>query len=102
GAVNPDEFYVHKPTLKAGKKAVVRRNIGSKLIQMVYSDDQSHGKQVKIEDVESAKRRQFSISDAEVMALAEQALIIEKHYDRPMDIEWAKDGNDGKLYIVQA
>ncbi|MCH1926703.1 phosphoenolpyruvate synthase [Shewanella sp. C32] len=102
GAVNPDEFYVHKPTLKAGKKAVVRRNIGSKLIQMVYSDDQSHGKQVKIEDVESAKRRQFSISDAEVMALAEQALIIEKHYGRPMDIEWAKDGNDGKLYIVQA
>lgn len=102
GAVNPDEFYVHKPTLKAGKKAVVRRNIGSKLIQMVYSEDQSHGKQVKIEDVESAKRRQFSISDAEVMALAEQALIIEKHYGRPMDIEWAKDGNDGKLYIVQA
>ncbi|WP_417762513.1 phosphoenolpyruvate synthase [Shewanella sp.] len=102
GAVNPDEFYVHKPILKAGKQAVVRRNIGSKLIQMVYSDDQSHGKQVKIEDVDSAKRRQFSISDAEVMALAEQALIIEKHYGRPMDIEWAKDGNDGKLYIVQA
>ncbi|WP_133407251.1 phosphoenolpyruvate synthase [Parashewanella tropica] len=102
GAVNPDEFYVHKPTLKAGHKAVVRRNIGSKLIQMVYSDDASHGKQVKIEDVEAENRRQFSVSDEEVMELAKQAMIIEKHYGRPMDIEWAKDGNDGKLYIVQA
>ncbi|MFQ6371712.1 phosphoenolpyruvate synthase [Shewanella sp. YIC-542] len=102
GAVNPDEFYVHKPTLTAGHQAVVRRNIGSKLIQMIYSDDQSHGKQVKIEDVAQEKRRQFSITDDEVMALAKQALIIEKHYGRPMDIEWAKDGNDGKLYIVQA
>jgi pyruvate,water dikinase len=102
GAVNPDEFYVHKPTLVAGHQAVVRRNIGSKLIQMVYSDDKSHGKQVKIEDVVQQKRRQFSITDEEVMSLAKQALIIEKHYGRPMDIEWAKDGNDGKLYIVQA
>ncbi|MDF0535451.1 phosphoenolpyruvate synthase [Shewanella yunxiaonensis] len=102
GAVNPDEFYVHKPTLKAGHQAVVRRNIGSKLIQMVYSDDQSHGKQVKIEDVAPEKRRQFSITDEEVMELAKQALIIGDHYGRPMDIEWAKDGNDGKLYIVQA
>jgi pyruvate,water dikinase len=102
GAVNPDEFYVHKPTLTAGHQAVVRRNIGSKLIQMVYSDDLSHGKQVKIEDVAVENRRQFSISDAEVMELAKQAMIIEKHYGRPMDIEWAKDGNDGKLYIVQA
>ncbi|MCG9711636.1 phosphoenolpyruvate synthase [Shewanella insulae] len=102
GAVNPDEFYVHKPSLTAGHKAVVRRNIGSKLIQMVYSDDLSHGKQVKIEDVPADMRRQFSISDEEVMELAKQAMIIEKHYGRPMDIEWAKDGNDGKLYIVQA
>ncbi|MCL2918670.1 phosphoenolpyruvate synthase [Shewanella litorisediminis] len=102
GAVNPDEFYVHKPTLTAGHQAVVRRNIGSKLIQMVYSDDLSHGKQVKIEDVSVENRRQFSINDAEVMELAKQAIIIEKHYGRPMDIEWAKDGNDGKLYIVQA
>ena len=102
GAVNPDEFYVHKPSLTAGHKAVVRRNIGSKLIQMVYSDDLSHGKQVKIEDVPAEMRRQFSISDEEVMELAKQAMIIEKHYGRPMDIEWAKDGNDGKLYIVQA
>ncbi|QLE85840.1 MULTISPECIES: phosphoenolpyruvate synthase [Shewanella] len=102
GAVNPDEFYVHKPSLTAGHKAVVRRNIGSKLIQMVYSDDTSHGKQVKIEDVPADNRRQFSINDAEVQELAKQAMIIEKHYGRPMDIEWAKDGNDGKLYIVQA
>ncbi|QYJ84874.1 phosphoenolpyruvate synthase [Shewanella mesophila] len=102
GAVNPDEFYVHKPSLTAGHKAVVRRNIGSKLIQMVYSDDLNHGKQVKIEDVAADKRRQFSINDEEVMELAKQAMVIEKHYGRPMDIEWAKDGNDGKLYIVQA
>ncbi|MBV7314567.1 phosphoenolpyruvate synthase [Shewanella sp. NIFS-20-20] len=102
GAVNPDEFYVHKPSLKAGHQAVVRRNIGSKLIQMVYSDDASHGKQVKIEDVAPQLRRQFSITDDEVMELAKQAVIIAEHYGRPMDIEWAKDGNDGKLYIVQA
>ncbi|MBL4816113.1 phosphoenolpyruvate synthase [Shewanella sp.] len=102
GAVNPDEFYVHKPILTAGHQAVVRRNIGSKLIQMVYSDDKAHGKQVKIEDVAADKRRQFSINDEEVMELAKQAMVIEKHYGRPMDIEWAKDGNDGKLYIVQA
>nr|WP_275974989.1 phosphoenolpyruvate synthase [Shewanella gaetbuli] len=102
GAVNPDEFYVHKPILTQGHDAVVRRNIGSKLIQMVYSDDASHGKQVKIEDVDAAQRRSFSINDAEVMELAKQAMVIEKHYGRPMDIEWAKDGNDGKLYIVQA
>lgn len=102
GAVNPDEFYVHKPILSQGHDAVVRRNIGSKLIQMVYSDDVAHGKQVKIEDVASEQRRQFSINDAEVMELAKQAMVIEQHYGRPMDIEWAKDGNDGKLYIVQA
>jgi len=102
GAVNPDEFYVHKPSLTAGHKAVVRRNIGSKLIQMVYSDDLEHGKQVKIEDVVAEKRREFSVNDEEVMELAKQAMIIEQHYGRPMDIEWAKDGNDGKLYIVQA
>ncbi|MGI1998263.1 phosphoenolpyruvate synthase [Shewanella frigidimarina] len=102
GAVNPDEFYVHKPILSQGHKAVVRRNIGSKLIQMVYSDDAGHGKQVKIEDVSAEQRRIFSINDDEVMELAKQAMVIEKHYGRAMDIEWAKDGNDGKLYIVQA
>ncbi|MEM0516450.1 phosphoenolpyruvate synthase [Pseudoalteromonas sp. YIC-827] len=102
GAVNPDEFYVHKGTLAKGKPAVVRRNIGSKAIQMVYSQDQEHGKQVEIVDVAPEQANTFSITGEEVMDLAKQAVIIEKHYGRPMDIEWAKDGNDGKLYIVQA
>ena len=102
GAVNPDEFYVHKPTVMAGRPAVVRRNLGSKLLQMVYSKDLSHGKQVIVEDVPQALRQQFSLTDAEVQELAKQAVIIEKHYGRAMDIEWAKDGQDGKLYIVQA
>ncbi len=106
GAVNPDEFYVHKPTLAAGNPAVVRRNIGSKAIKMVYSQcpdtKQDHGKQVEIVDVDEAQSNQFSLTDDEVMELAKQAVIIEKHYQRPMDIEWAKDGLDGKLYIVQA
>ncbi len=102
GAVNPDEFYVHKPTVTAGRPAVVRRTLGSKLVQMVYSSEQGHGKQVKIEDIPQAKSRQFSLTDAEVEELARQAITIEKHYGRAMDIEWAKDGIDGKLYIVQA
>ncbi|OCQ18287.1 phosphoenolpyruvate synthase [Pseudoalteromonas luteoviolacea] len=102
GAVNPDEFYVHKPTLAKGNPAVVRRNIGSKAIQMIYSSDESHGKQVEIVDMDPALSNKFSITDDEVQELAKQAVIIEKHYGRPMDIEWAKDGNDGKLYIVQA
>ena len=102
GAVNPDEFYVHKPTLAKGNPAVVRRNIGSKAIKMVYADTQEHGKQVEIVDVEESVSNQFSLTDDEVMELAKQAVIIEKHYQRPMDIEWAKDGLDGKLYIVQA
>ncbi|ADN76404.1 phosphoenolpyruvate synthase [Ferrimonas balearica DSM 9799] len=102
GAVNPDEFYVHKPTLAKGCNSIVRRNLGSKLVQMTYSADQSHGKQVQIGDVPAELRNQFSITDAEVQELAKQAVIIEKHYGRPMDIEWAKDGLDGKLYIVQA
>ena len=80
GAVNPDEFYVHKPTVMAGRPAVVRRNLGSKLLQMVYSKDLSHGKQVVIEDVPAANRQQFSLTDAEVQELAKQAIIIEKHY----------------------
>lgn len=102
GAVNPDEFYVHKPTLKAGRPAVVRKTLGSKLIKMTYSDDAGHGRQVKIVDTLDAERNRFCITDEEVMALAKQALIIEQHYGRPMDIEWAKDGQDGQLYIVQA
>ncbi|HXE40593.1 MAG TPA: phosphoenolpyruvate synthase [Azonexus sp.] len=102
GAVNPDEFYVHKPMLAAGKKAVVRRNIGSKMIKMTFSAEKAAGKSVITEEVEESLRHQFSINDEEVMELARYAMIIEKHYGRPMDIEWGKDGIDGKLYILQA
>ncbi len=102
GSVNPDEFYVHKPTLQAGKPAVVRRNLGSKLIKMVYSADTTAGRSVNTVDVDEAERKRFSINDNDVQELAKQALIIEKHYGRPMDIEWAKDGDDQQLYIVQA
>jgi pyruvate,water dikinase len=102
GSVNPDEFYVHKPTLCAGRPAVVRRNLGSKLIKMIYSSETTAGRSVDTVDVELPDRQQFSISDADVESLAKQALIIEKHYGRPMDIEWAKDGDDKQLYIVQA
>ncbi|MDX1320136.1 MAG: phosphoenolpyruvate synthase, partial [Oceanospirillum sp.] len=102
GAVNPDEFYVHKPTLEAGRFAVLRRNLGSKMIKMVYGEAAETGKSVETVDVSPEERRQFCISDDEVMALARQAMIIEEHYGRPMDIEWAKDGDDGQLYIVQA
>ena len=102
GAVNPDEFYVHKPMLAAGKKAVVRRNLGSKMIKMTFSAEKVAGKSVVTEDVEESLRHQFSLNDEEVMELARYAMIIEKHYGRPMDIEWGKDGIDGKLYILQA
>ncbi|WP_318453831.1 phosphoenolpyruvate synthase [Photobacterium leiognathi] len=102
GAVNPDEFYVHKPMLEAGHAPIVRKNFGSKLIKMIYSDNQEIGKQVDIVDTSAEEQHQFSINDEEIKELAKQAMIIEKHYQRPMDIEWAKDGIDGKLYIVQA
>ncbi|WP_425467062.1 phosphoenolpyruvate synthase [Plasticicumulans acidivorans] len=102
GAVNPDEFYVHKPTLQAGRPAVLRRNLGGKAIKMVYASEGVAGRSVKTVEVDQAERRRFALTDAEVEALARQALIIEKHYGRPMDIEWGKDGNDGKLYILQA
>ena len=102
GAVNPDEFYVHKPTLAADRPAIVRRTMGSKKIRMVYAPTQEHGKQVRIEDVEQADRDRFSLSDEDVLILAKQAVQIEKHYARAMDIEWAKDGRTGKLFIVQA
>jgi len=102
GAVNPDEFYVHKPTLAAGRPAVLRRNLGSKKVQMIYSDATEHGKQTAIVDTPVELTQRFSLTDEEVEALARQAVIIEQHYGRPMDIEWAKDGIDGKLYIVQA
>lgn len=102
GAVNPDEFYVHKPTLKAGRPAVVRKNLGSKLQKMTYAQGQALGQQVDIKETSKEERNQFSLTDTEVMELAKQAVIIEQHYGRPMDIEWAKDGLDGQLYIVQA
>lgn len=102
GAVNPDEFYVHKPGLRAGKPAIIRRNLGSKALKMVYCEDMKDGLTVKKEEVATAQRLQFSLSSDEIESLARQALIIEKHYGRPMDIEWAKDGQDGQLYILQA
>ncbi|HIF18094.1 MAG TPA: phosphoenolpyruvate synthase [Cycloclasticus sp.] len=102
GAVNPDEFYVHKPTLEAGRPAILRRNLGSKLIKMVYDDAPDAKEPVKVIDTDPATRVVYSLTDAEVEKLSEIAITIEKHYERPMDIEWAKDGLDGQLYIVQA
>ena len=102
GAVNPDEFYVHKPTLAAGRPSVLRRNLGSKAIKMVYHTSPGEGEFVETVKVEQEDRNRFCITDAEVEELAKQAVIIEQHYQRPMDIEWAKDGDDGKIYIVQA
>ena len=100
GAVNPDEFYVYKPTLKAGKPAILRRSLGSKQLRMVYSD--VPGERVRTEETPAELRARFSISDADVQELSKQALVIEQHYGRPMDIEWGKDGHTGKLYILQA
>ncbi|MBR9805209.1 phosphoenolpyruvate synthase, partial [bacterium] len=102
GAVNPDEFYVFKQALNDGNQAILRRNRGSKHIKMIYGDEASAGRSVKTVDVDEADRLRFSITDEEVEALSRQALLIESHYGRPMDIEWAKDGDDGGLYIVQA
>ncbi len=102
GAVNPDEFYVHKPMLAAGKTAVVRRNLGSKMIKMTFAAEKAAGRSVVTEEVPESLRHAFSINDEEVMELARYAMTIEQHYGRPMDIEWGKDGVDGKLYILQA
>ena len=105
GAVNPDEFYVHKPMLAAGNKAVIRRNLGSKLLQMIFSTPEekaSSGKLVKTVDVAMELRNRYSLSDADITQLAHYAMVIEKHYGRPMDIEWGKDGTDGLIYILQA
>jgi len=105
GAVNPDEFYVHKPMLKAGKLALIRRNLGSKLIQMVFSTAEEKAaskKLVKTVDVPVELRNRYSLTDADALELARYAMVIEQHYGRPMDIEWGKDGNDGQLYILQA
>ena len=102
GAVNPDEFYLSKPLLNAGKHAVLRRNLGSKHQKMIYGEEASAGKSVVVVDVEKQERQQFALNDHELQELAKQALIIENHYGSPMDIEWAKDGDDGQIYIVQA
>ena len=105
GAVNPDEFYVHKPMLKAGKRAVIRRNLGSKLLQMQFTTAQEKalgGKLVKITEVPTELRNRYSLTDVDVEQLARYALVIEEHYGRAMDIEWGKDGLDGQLYILQA
>jgi pyruvate, water dikinase len=105
GAVNPDEFYVHKPMLTAGNRAVIRRNLGSKLIEMVFASPEekaASGKLVKTVDVPAELRNRYSLTDAEIEQLAKYAVVIEQHYGRPMDIEWGKDGTDGQLYILQA
>jgi pyruvate, water dikinase len=102
GAVNPDEFYVHKDTLALGKPSIIRRNLGSKLIKMVFTDARSAGKSTETVDVAEADRYRFALTDVDVLELARYAVIIENHYQRPMDIEWGKDGQDGKLYILQA
>ncbi|MGN6245759.1 MAG: phosphoenolpyruvate synthase [Motilibacteraceae bacterium] len=102
GAVNPDEFYVYKPALRAGKPAVLKRGVGAKAIKMVYTDDATVGRTTEFVDVPEADRKLLSLTDAEVEELARQALTIEEHYGRPMDIEWGKDGLDGQLYILQA
>jgi pyruvate,water dikinase len=105
GAVNPDEFYVHKPALKSNKLAIIRRNLGSKLIKMEFAtpeEKKASGRLVKTVDTATEQRNRYSLSDADVTELAKYALIIEQHYGRPMDIEWGKDGGDGQLYILQA
>lgn len=102
GAVNPDEFYVFKPTLDAGKFPIIRKTLGSKLIRMEFETDASVGRTVRTVDVDPEDRRRFAITDEDVIELAKFARIIEKHYGRPMDVEWGKDGTDGKIYILQA
>jgi pyruvate,water dikinase len=102
GAVNPDEFYVHKATLALGKPAVIRRNLGSKLIKMEFTDSRQAGRSTRTVEVPEQDRYRFSLSDADILELARFAVTIEQHYGRPMDIEWGKDGEDGKLYILQA
>ena len=102
GSVNPDEFYVHKPMLAQGKLPIIRRNIGSKLIKMEFTGEAKAGRSVRTVDVPIEQRNRYSLTDTEIAELATYAVTIEKHYGRPMDIEWGKDGRDGKLYILQA
>jgi len=102
GAVNPDEFYVYKPALRAGKRSVLRKNLGSKAIKMTFADGAAPGETVTTVDVDPEDSARFSLTDAETETLARYALIVEDHYDRPMDIEWGKDGQDGQIYLLQA
>jgi pyruvate,water dikinase len=102
GAVNPDEFYVYKPALRSGHLSIVRRGRGSKMVKMIYGDGAGSGQGVQTVAVAAADRQRYCISDADVVTLARQALIIEQHYGRPMDIEWGRDGNSGQIYILQA
>jgi pyruvate,water dikinase len=102
GAVNPDEFYVHKPMLEKGKPAIVRRALGSKLQKMVFGSSGAAGKSTRVVEVQEAERHRFSLSDADVLELARYAVAIERHYGRPMDVEWGKDGADGRIYVLQA
>ena len=102
GAVNPDEFYVYKPGLRAGRPAILKRGVGSKATKMIYAPESESGSTTTFVDVDQAERRQLSLTDEEITELARQALAIEEHYGRPMDIEWGKDGQDGQLYILQA
>src|SRR6266478_6380776 len=102
GAVNPDEFYVHKPMLEKGRPAIVRRALGSKLEKMVFAKSAEAGRSTRVVETGAAERERFSLTDSEVLELARYAVAIERHYGRPMDIEWAKDGADGRLYVLQA
>ena len=102
GAVNPDEFYVYKPALRAGRPAILKRGVGGKATTMVYTQDSAVGRSIDFVPVEEAERGRLSLTDDEVTELARHALKIEEHYGRPMDIEWGKDGVDGQLYILQA
>jgi pyruvate,water dikinase len=102
GAVNPDEFYVHKPMLEKGRPAIVRRALGSKLEKMVFAQSSQTGKSTRVVEVPEAERHSFSLTDAEVLEVARYAVSIERHYGRPMDIEWGKDGADGRIYVLQA
>ncbi len=102
GAVNPDEFYVFKPALRAGRPAILKRGVGNKATKMIFTEDEAVGRTTEFVDVDLAARGQFSLTDAEVEELARIALTIEDHYGRPMDIEWGKDGVDGRLYVLQA
>jgi pyruvate,water dikinase len=102
GAVNPDEFYVYKPALRAGRHAILRKNLGGKAIKMVFADERSAGKTVRTVDVDEADQHRFSLTEDDILTLSKHALAIEDHYQRPMDIEWGKDGDDGEIYILQA